>query len=68
MSDKIFIANQKNIFTVREAAEYLTVCPKTIYSLIVCGDIEAIKIGSRYKITAEALSRYIDSKKNYSIT
>ncbi len=63
MSDKIFIAKQKDIFTVREAAEYLTVCPKTVYGLIVCGELEAIRIGSRYKITAEALSRYIDSRK-----
>lgn len=62
MSDKIFVAKQKDIFTVREAAEYLTVCPKTVYALIESGELEAIRIGCRYKIKAEALIKFIDNR------
>ena len=63
MSDRIYIAKQKDLFTIKEAAEYLTVCPKTLYRLIMDGRIEAIKIGCRYKITSAALIRFIEKNK-----
>ncbi|MBR2284698.1 MAG: helix-turn-helix domain-containing protein [Ruminococcus sp.] len=63
MSDKIFVIHQKDVFTVKEAAEYLTVCPKTLYHLIECGELKAAKIGSRYKLKAEDLICYINQKK-----
>lgn len=63
MSDKIYVIKQKDIFTVKEAAEYLTVCPKTVYGLIECGELKAAKIGSRYKLKAEDLISYIDKTK-----
>jgi excisionase family DNA binding protein len=54
---------EERLFTVREAAEYLTVCPKTVYALIGDGELDVLKIGSRYKIPAESLSKYVESKR-----
>ena len=57
--DSIIFVRQKDIFTVREAADYLTVCPKTVYKLIRQKELDAAKFGNQYKITADSLSRYI---------
>jgi len=57
--DSIIFVKQKDIFTVREAADYLTVCPKTVYKLIREKELDAAKFGRNYKITADSLSRYI---------
>ena len=63
MKSTLIVVKQKDIFTVREAAEFLTVCPKTVYSLIGDGELDVLKIGSRYKITAESLSKYVERKR-----
>ena len=57
--DSIIFVKQKDIFTVRAAADYLTVCPKTVYKLIREKELDASKFGRHYKITADSLSRYI---------
>ena len=59
----LILVKQKDIFTVREAAEYLTVCTKTVYALIADAELEVIKMGSRYKITADSLSRYVEKNR-----
>lgn len=63
MADRIFVVKQKDIFTVQEAAEYLTVSTKTVYKLIQNEELKSLKIGSRYKIVAKDLSQYVESKK-----
>lgn len=63
MADRIFVVKQKDIFTVQEAAEYLTVSTKTVYKLIQNEELKSLKIGSRYKIAAKDLSQYVESKK-----
>lgn len=63
MADRIFVVKQKDIFTVQEAAEYLTVSTKTVYKLIQNEELKSLKIGSRYKISAKDLSQYVESKK-----
>lgn len=63
MADRIFVVKQKDIFTVQEAAEYLTVSTKTFYKLIQNEELKSLKIGSRYKIASKDLSQYVESKK-----
>ena len=63
MADRIFVVKQKDIFTVQEAAEYLTVSTKTVYKLIQNEELKSLNIGSRYKIAAKDLSQYVESKK-----
>lgn len=57
--DSIIFVRQKDIFTVREAADYLNVCPKTVYKLIRQKELDVAKFGRNYKITADSLSRFI---------
>ena len=52
---------QKDVFTVYEAARYLTVSTKTVYRLMHTGQLKYIKIGCRYKIEASAIREYLDS-------
>lgn len=63
MADRIFVVKQKDIFTVQEAAEYLTISTKTVYKLIQNEELKSLKIGSRYKIATKDLSQYVESKK-----
>ena len=63
MENKIFKVETKDIFTVGEAADYLTVSRDFVYALIKSGKLAAIKFGSRYKIKAEAIIKYIDSNR-----
>ena len=57
--DTVIFVRQKDIFTVREAADYLTVSTKTVYKLIREKELETAKFGRNYKITADSLSKYI---------
>lgn len=43
MADRIFVVKQKDIFTVQEAAEYLTVSTKTVYKLIQNEELKSLK-------------------------
>ena len=62
MTDPIIFVTKKDILTVREAAKHLNVSTKTVYGLIYSKELEAIKIGSRYKITAASINRYLSKK------
>lgn len=46
------------MITVKDSAECLGVCTKTIYIMIRHGDITAVKIGRRYLISKESLKEY----------
>jgi excisionase family DNA binding protein len=59
MTDPIILVNKKDVLTVWETAYYLNVSTKTVYGLINRKELEAIRIGSRYKITAESIRRYL---------
>ena len=62
MTDPIIFVTKKDVLTVWEAAYYLNVSTKTVYGLIYRKELEAIKIGSRYKITADSIRRNISEK------
>ena len=46
-------------YTVDEAAEIFKVYKKTIYKHIRNGDIKAVKIGARYRITKPEIDRLL---------
>ena len=64
MKDIICFMREKEIFTVSEAAQYLTVCPQTVYKLMHTGQLRFIMIGSRYKIEASAIREYLKNRRN----
>jgi len=59
MTEPIIFVTNKDVLTVRETAYYLNVSTKTVYGLISRKELEAIRIGSRYKITAASINRYL---------
>ena len=63
MKDIICFMREKEIFTVSEAAQYLTVCAQTVYKLMHTGQLRFIMIGSRYKIEASAIREYLENRK-----
>lgn len=44
-------------YTVKELAKILKVTPRTIYTYIKGGKIQAVKIGSQWMVTAEEIQR-----------
>ena len=53
---------QKAVYTVPEAASYLTICERKLRDLIADGSIRHARIGRRVVLRAEDLSDYIESQ------
>lgn len=47
-------------YTVDETAEMLKLYKKTVYTHIRNGDIKAVKIGGRYRVTENEINRLLD--------
>jgi len=58
--------NHKDIefYTIQEVADMLKVAYLTVYRWIKAGKIEAIRIEKQYRISKEALDKFIKSKSN----
>jgi excisionase family DNA binding protein len=52
-----------SFLTLAEVAETLRVCPATVKRLIRDGDIDARKIGTRYRIEKKVFDNYLESTK-----
>jgi len=52
----------KKLLTTDEAAEIMTIAPKTVRALCHSGKIPSAKIGKGYRIKEEDLQEYIDSQ------
>ncbi len=52
------------VFTVKQAAEYLSCNPKTVRDFCRQGKIHAIKLGSKWRIPKETLKDFINGKDN----
>jgi excisionase family DNA binding protein len=48
--------------TVNEVAEALRVSRMTVYRLIKQGELPAVRVGSRYRVSAGAVDRYLQSR------
>jgi excisionase family DNA binding protein len=47
------------LLTIREAADYLRVCPKTVRTLINTRRLPATKVGRQYRISKRSLQSYL---------
>ena len=54
------------LVSVKEAAEMLSVCPRTIYTLIALGRLDLVKIGRATRLKLTDLERYIDKNSKTS--
>lgn len=52
-----------NLLTTSEVANLLSVSPSMIRSLVRSGEIQAVKIGSEYRIDEEELRKFIARNK-----
>lgn len=50
---------QKLTYSVDEAAEALGVCRQTVYTLIHSSSFPSLKVGGRWKISAELLAEWV---------
>jgi excisionase family DNA binding protein len=50
-------------YTPRQVAELLQLTPQVIYEYIKAGKLPAIRLGTRYRISAEDLDRFLEASK-----
>jgi excisionase family DNA binding protein len=50
-------------FTVEEVAEFLKVSEATVRRLIKTGQLEAVPVGNQYRITQEALDKFLSKRR-----
>lgn len=51
--------DKKPVYTVGEIADYYRVTPAAVYKWIKTGKLEAFQLGDAYRITADALERFV---------
>ncbi len=51
------------VYTIEEVAKMLKVSQMTVRRLIDEGELEAFKVGNQWRITKEALDRFMTRKK-----
>ena len=51
--------NPKSVLTIGEVAEMLRVHPTTVYRLLKRGDIPGFKIGGNWRVSVNALDRWM---------
>jgi excisionase family DNA binding protein len=52
------------LFTVKDAAEYLKVSARTVQRLIDTGDLKASKVGKFWRIKARDINAYLNKQSN----
>lgn len=48
------------IYTVRDIAQILQVCTKTVYQIIRDGDLEIIRVRGQIRVTSSSLKKYME--------
>jgi excisionase family DNA binding protein len=49
---------------VKEVAKFLEVSEKTVYNYITNGELQAYKIGDKWRVTQPAIEKFLESKSN----
>lgn len=63
MLNKLLQSFNKNVYTAKEAANYLNISYYTLLRLTRIGEIEHIKNGTVYLYTRECLDRWLERNK-----
>jgi excisionase family DNA binding protein len=53
-----------HVLTVKETAEYLRMCPVTIYRMANKGQIPCFKVGDKWRFRVEAINKWINYQEN----
>ena len=62
----MYIEPSRDIITIEELCESLSIGKNTAYSLLNSKEIPAFRIGRSWKIPKESVARYINKKCNYA--
>ena len=57
------MADEKEIMTIRQVAEYLQISEVTTYRLVQADEIPAFKIGHSWRVKKEDLNEFIEKQK-----
>jgi len=52
------MTDERDILTLKQAAEYLQIAAKTLYKLARSGEVPARKIGNRWRFSRRALEEW----------
>jgi len=58
------VSEAGEVMNVRQAAQYLSISPDTLYRYITEGEIPAFKLGNRWKLRKTILDRWMERKIN----
>lgn len=53
------LMTQEEVFTIEEVAKILKVSEETVRRLISNGELEARRVGRQYRITREAINKFL---------
>jgi excisionase family DNA binding protein len=56
------IMTKEEVYTIEETANILKVSTETIRKLIARGELEARRVGRQYRITREAIDKFLGRK------
>lgn len=54
------------LLNIREAAEYLSISPHTLYKLVERREVPAVKVGGSWRLSQNALRSFIDARSSAS--
>ena len=52
------------VMTIEETAEFLKLCPQTVWNLLKRGELPGRQVGKKWRTTKRALLDYLDGKDN----
>lgn len=55
---------ENDILTIKQTAEYLQVCDKTVKRLIASKQLPASKVGKAWRIKASDINEYMEATRN----
>lgn len=55
---------ENDILTIKQTAEYLQVCDKTVRRLIASKQLPASKVGKAWRIKANDINEYMEATRN----
>jgi excisionase family DNA binding protein len=59
----MFESDTLQLLTMKEVAQRLGICPRTVFTLVQSGELVPVRIGRAVRFDAQTVRRFVDSKK-----
>ena len=50
------------VYTIKQVAEVLSVCTRTVYDLINTGELKAVKVGNKWRVKEQWLDEMLSNR------